>query len=98
MYYISKEGSAFSFVENVTRIIYSVDIHNANNDIHTVDIYVKDENSIKITDDALGIKIETFDNKLDADSFIEWIMSCFHFKLMPATYTAFKKRVPKKKK
>jgi len=98
MYYISKEGSAFSFVEDVTRVIYPVNIYNVNSGIHTIEIFVKDENSIKIADDNMGIKIETFDNKLDADIFIEWIMSCFHFKLMPATYAAFKKRISKNKK
>jgi hypothetical protein len=80
MYYINKEGTSFSFIENTTRKIYR----------DFCFVYVLDNDTRQFHVEK-GLLIESFDTREEADLFISWITDCFQFNTMPATYEVFQK-------
>ena len=88
MYYINREGTAFSFTENTTRKIYMRD-SNINLD-PTIFVYILDEQTRKFHIE-FGLCIEYLDSTEEDKLFISWITDCFQFNIIPATYEVFQK-------
>jgi hypothetical protein len=68
VYYINREGTSFSFIENTTRKIYR----------DFCFVYVLDNDTRQFHVEK-GLLIESFDTREEADLFISWITDCFQF-------------------
>jgi hypothetical protein len=68
VYYINREGTSFSFIENTTRKIYR--------DFCFVYVLDNDTRQFHV---GKGLLIESFDTREEADLFISWITDCFQF-------------------